>query len=827
MLWRVPREIDLIQRTDCPGAAGVVNRPHDTGRQREPRSIMPHSSSASAAVRRRVRELRRLIRHHDHLYYVEAAPELSDREYDALFRELVDIESDYPALLELDSPTCRVGGAPLQGFETCAHVVPMLSLDNTYSREELTQFHRRVAERLGTADVRYTVEPKIDGVSIAVRYREGVLEQALTRGNGREGDDVTNNLRTIRSIPLRLATERPPRLFEVRGEVFMTKEGFAGLNEHRQARGERPFANARNATAGTLKLLDPAKVARRPLDAVFYGTGQVAGLTIDSQTRLLHLLAAFGLKTSTFCMTADTLAEMLDAVHALAEQRPFFPCDIDGAVIKVNDTGQCKQLGSTARAPSWAIAYKYAAETAVTRLLDITVQVGRTGVLTPVGELEPVHVAGSTIRRATLHNADEVARRDIRIGDTVIVEKAGEVIPAVTEVVYDKRPEGTSPFNMLQHIGHACPSCGGAVVRDSRFVAWRCENLQCPAQTVRRLKHFASRDGLDLTGCGGVVAAKLVETGRIRHPLDLFELTVEKLASLNLGTAPHPRLFGNKNAAKLADACERARNLPLNRWLYALGIPHVGVTTAVEVARHHANMASLAGSKLLRAIVELSELQDEAKQVNPNSRTNPPSSERERRERHARCQQVLAEISARGEILAQAGIVRRVCRTAPASSRCDYASTGSIPTESARSILDFFEVTGQEILKRLDRLGIQPCSQPVTDGADSTQAPLRNAVCVLTGTLSTLSRQEARQRLLRAGARVSSSVSHNTDFLVAGEKAGSKLVRARELGVRILGEDDLRRLLEVSDDRPPGTFTAAASSSSPPGGKPEQLELGI
>ena len=737
-------------------------------------------------------QLRRELQHHNRLYYVEAQPEISDQQYDRLYRQLVELEEQFPELVTADSPTQRVGGEPLEAFVTRAHSVPMLSLQNAFERDDLRKFSERLVRELGHADAVCTVEPKIDGVSISVRYEHGVLVRALTRGNGREGDDVTANVRTIRSIPQRLQADNPPAVFEVRGEVFMAKADFAACNLEREEAGEAPFANARNATAGTLKQLDPRVVARRPLDAIFYAQGEVLGLELGSQQSLIKALRAFGLRASESAVPVSSLDEMWEEVQALGQRRSSFAYDIDGAVIKLDDLGLRELVGYTSKAPSWAIAFKYAAEQATTTLRAVTVQVGRTGVLTPVAELEPVELAGSTISRATLHNQEEIARKDIRVGDTVVIEKAGDVIPAVVSVVQDERPPGTEPFVLQDAVEGKCPACGGGISKDPKYVAWRCGNLQCPAQSMRRVEHFAARDALDIENLGGIVAEKLVERGVIREPLDLFGVELSDLAVLNLGTDDQPRVFGEKNARKLLDAVERSRGYPLSRWLHALGIPNVGQATAHLVASVHRDLADVAQSRVLRDFLRLFEAQEEAKVVNPKSRINAPRTDQERGERTRRVAELSEEVVRIGGELVPLGLVREKKGATSAGLSCEYVMDLGISPDAASSIVCFFEGdVGRGILERLAQLGISPRSEgPEADGNAEADGPFAGKTCVITGTLPGMTREQARDLLRAAGARVADSVSRKTDFVIAGENAGSKQDKALALGVTVLSAEE-------------------------------------
>lgn len=541
-----------------------------------------------AEAQRRIEELRDEIRRHNDLYYVEAKPEISDREYDRLYRELVNLEAAFPDLVTPDSPTQRVGGQPLKEFKSVRHTVPMLSLDNTYSYPELREFDARVRKLLPGENISYVLEPKVDGVSISVRYERGLLTLGATRGDGTTGDDITANIKTIRSVPLRLTPRHKsdlPAVLEVRGEAYMPPAKFAKLNEMRIAAGEEPFANPRNATAGSLKQLDPRVVAQRPLAAVFYGIGETEGVRFETQADVLTMLAALGLPTPYRWWLCANIEEVIRHAEELQELESLLPYEIDGAVVKVNPLALWARLGTTAKAPRYAIAFKYSHEQAQTLLKDITVQVGRTGVLTPVAELEPVFLAGSTIARATLHNEEEIRRKDIRIGDTVIVEKAGEVIPAVVGVVPKKRPPDAQPFDLVKHIHNRCPACGGPIRKDPEFVAWRCENVSCPAQLKRTIQHYASRHAMDIENLGEVLINQLVDRGWVKDAADLYRLTAEQLASLER--------MGPKSAANVVEAIEASKRRDLWRLIHGLGILHVGEGAARKLADHFRSLEAL------------------------------------------------------------------------------------------------------------------------------------------------------------------------------------------------------------------------------------------
>src|SRR2546429_73178 len=716
---------------------------------------------------RNIAQLREEIRKHDRLYYEEAAPTISDHEYDRLYKELADLETQFPDLLTPDSPTLRVGGKPLQAFEQVSHLIPMLSLDNTYSEAEVKNFYAGMQRLLPDEKIPVVIEPKVDGVAVSLIYENGKLRQAATRGDGNVGDNITQNIRTIRSVPERLR-DNAPKLLEVRGEVYMDRKGFEKLNDEREKEGLALFANPRNAAAGSLKQLDPSIVAKRPLGIVLYGTGATEGLDIEVHSEVFPLLKKLGLPTTEWWRVAQSVEEILDAIHELDAIRHKFAYQTDGAVIKVDSFSQRDRLGFTAKSPRWAIAYKYAAERVQTRLNDIVIQVGRTGILTPVAMLEPVFVSGSTVGRATLHNEDEIKRKDIRIGDTVVIEKAGEVIPAVVEVVKSKRPRDSKPFDFSKHIHGKCPVCGGPIRRDPEFVAWRCENLHCPAQTTRRVEFFGARGALDIECVGRFVADKLVERGLVQEPLDLFELNIEQLAKLNLGTDEAPRVFGEKNASKAIQAIERAKTASLSRWLYALAIPDVGKTTASDLARFHETINDVASSQLLREVVSYHGRKSD------KSRDGGTKEIADRLIKSGFAEPSKSKMDKQRRIVTQVGPV------------------------VAQSVLDFFASSaGKKILQRMKQLGIEPKSEKVS-AKHLERLPLAGKTFVLTGTLPSMTRDEASGKIEAVGGHVSSSVSKKTDYVVAGDEAGSKLEKAKKLGVKIIDEKAFRRMLESS-----------------------------
>jgi DNA ligase (NAD+) len=732
----------------------------------------------------RIASLRREIEEHDRRYYVEARPSVSDAEYDALFRELRELEAAHPDWIAPDSPTQRVGGKPSGGFRQVRHAVPMLSLDNLFAKdgaEALRKFVVSVEKAVPGEPLQWLVEPKVDGLAINLRYEDGAFVSGATRGDGETGDEITDNLKTIRAIPLRIKQEG---VVEVRGEVFMTATGFRRVCEEMSAAGEEPWANPRNAAAGSLKLLDPRTVAKRPLSFVAYGLGEVSEDTPNTQHGTLEWLRELGFPTHTWTRLCGSVDEMVAAIEELDGLRDTFGFETDGAVIKLDDRDLRERVGYHSRAPKWAKAWKYAAEQATTKLKAITIQVGRTGVLTPVAELEPVFLRGSTISRATLHNEDEIRRKDIRIGDSVVIEKAGEVIPAVVRVLLDTRPADAKPFDFSEHVGGRCPACGAPIRRDPEFAVWVCENPQCPAQKTRRLEYFARRGALDLEGLGGIVADKLVERALVGEPLDVFTLTLEPLATLNLGTEAEPRVFGEKNARKLLEAVERARTLPLARWLHALAIPEIGEETAHDLARFHDDMDAVAASPLLQDVVVLDGLREELDASNPRARRNKGLSETEKQNLATEHARLLAEANATGRRLIEA----RFAQAAKKKGAADADAVVAVGPVAARAALEWFASdVGQGTLRRLRELGIRPRGQ-LTSAASSVFA---GKTFVLTGTLEHMGRNEAQEKIRALGGNVSSGVSSKTDYVVAGPGAGSKLVDAQKHGVKVIDETTL------------------------------------
>lgn len=749
-------------------------------------------------ITRRAAELRAELDAHNRRYYIEAAPTISDAEYDALFRELEDIERSHPELADPNSPTQRVGGAPLDSFRQVEHLVPMLSIDDVFELKpeavtkgrrkeaELIEFYARLIKNFGSERVQVTVEPKIDGVAVSLVYRDGQLAVAVTRGDGQRGDDITANIRTLRDVPLVLPREIAPRLIEIRGEVFMPNAAFAKLNEGLEASGLPVFVNPRNATAGTLKQLDPKVVASRPLRFLAHGYGAFDGVDWESEHEFHTLLDRLGIPRNQPVIPAGCLEELLAAVEEIDRIRHGLEFGTDGAVVKVVSLADRRSLGTTARAPRWAAAYKFLPEQKETVVRDIVVQVGRTGVLTPVAELEPVFVSGTTVSRATLHNQDEIDRKDVRIGDTVIIEKAGEIIPAVVKVVLEKRPDRAVPYSLVERVGGKCPACGSPISKEEGLVAWRCTNFECPAQAVTRMIHFASRKALDIENLGEAVAIKLVDAGLARAPLDLFELDVDALADLELdparladGSLSKPRRFGREKAQQLVNSLDRAKSLPLRRWLYALGIPQIGESAAKEVSRLYPSLKALmSDSSLLRNIQRKGEIEQylAAYPVNPRKEK---ISELERTRRKTLKEEMAPILDDLKKKLDQ------------------FAVSPELGPVAATKLIEFLNSqAGAHLVDTLDRLGIDPASDNYRPESDDVvnASGLAGKTFVITGTLSR-PRAEVAEMIERAGGKVAGSVSQKTDYLVAGGAAGSKLEKARSLSVTVLDEADLASLL--------------------------------
>ena len=656
---------------------------------------------------RRLEELRELITDHNYHYHVLDAPRISDAQFDQLMRELMDLEALYPELITGDSPSRRVGSNPLTAFAEVEHAFPMLSLDNAFSEEDIAAYYRRLQKSLELEQVALVGEPKIDGLAVSLYYGDGRFSRGATRGDGTRGEDITENLCTIRSLPLRL---REKIRAEVRGEVFMPRDGFERLNVSREQKGLALFANPRNAAAGSLRQLDPAVAAQRPLDFFAYSLVNFAGEGGASQWEILANLKTLGFKVNEYVSLLNGLSDVMRYHQYLGELRSRLPYEIDGVVFKVNELVYQKRVGFTSRAPRWAIAYKFTAEEGITRIRDITLNVGRTGAITPLAELEPLLLSGSVIKRASLHNEDIIREKDVMIGDTVVVHKAGEVIPEIIRVLQEQRSGAERPFTMPER----CPSCCKEVERIPGEAALRCLNPACPAQAVERIIHFASRSGMDISGLGEALAAQLYHSRLVKDVGDLYALTIDQLAGLER--------MGEKSAANLLAALEQSKKNPLHRLLYAMGIRFVGERTARLLATHFVSLRRLAEA----SYEELTVLRDMGPQI-------------------------------------------------------------------AFSLRDFFqrEETGI-IMEKLKAAGVNFQEKR----ADVIQSPLAGNVFVLTGTLQHFSREQARAAIEQRGGKVLTSISKNVDYLIAGEKAGSKLLKAQELGIKVLGEDDLAKLIQ-------------------------------
>ena len=676
------------------------------------------AADVPATAQKRAAQLREAIETHDHNYYVLDAPTASDAEYDALYRELVALEGEYPALVTAESPTQRVGGAPLPEFAPVRHTVPMLSIrtETDTTAAGALQFDARVRRELGLAadapPIEYVAELKFDGLAISLRYEDGRLAVAATRGDGEVGEDVTRNIYTIRPIPRRLRADKPPRVLEIRGEVYMSRKDFERLNERQIAAGQKAFINPRNTAAGAVRQLDPSMTARRPLLFFAYGVGEIAGWSLPkTHAELLDAIEKFGLPVNRdrrVCRGAQALMAFYEDVQ---ERRAALPFEIDGVVYKVNSLALQRELGFVSREPRFAVAHKFPAEEMPTEVVDISVQVGRTGAITPVAKLKPVFVGGVTVTNATLHNEDEVRRKDVRIGDTVIVRRAGDVIPEVVRVVLDRRPKDARAFVMPKK----CPECGSAIDRLPDEAIARCTGgLVCPAQRKQALLHFASRRAFDIEGLGDKLVDQLVDSGIVHTPADIYKLDAAKVAALER--------MAEKSAANVVAAIDKSKHTTLARFIFALGIRHVGETTAKDLASHFGSLDALMNAG----------------------------------------ENALLEVSDVGPVL-------------------------------ARAIADFFaESHNRDVIKALRKAGVTFAEGPPRRAASGAFSGM---TFVLTGTLPSLTRDEASALIEAQGGKVASSVSKKTDFVVAGSEAGSKLERAQALDVKIIDEAGLKKLL--------------------------------
>ena len=671
----------------------------------------------SAKLRKRADNLRNEINRHNVLYHALDAPEIPDAEYDRLLRELRKLETEHPELVTADSPTQRVGSAPVSAFTSVEHRLPMLSLDNAFAEEEVVDFNRRIADRLGLdaeATIDYAAEPKLDGAAVSLLFEDGRLVRAATRGDGSRGEDITHSVRTIDAVPLRLLGGGFPRTLEVRGEVFMPRAGFEAFNENARAKGEKTLVNPRNAAAGSLRQLDPKLAAERPLDIYIYAVGYVEnGSLPERQSEILSRLIEWGFKVCPERAVVQGVRGCLRYYERIGERRSALGYDIDGVVYKVDRIDYQQRLGFVSRAPRWAVAHKFPAQEEMTVVENVEFQVGRTGAVTPVARLKPVFVGGVTVSNATLHNMDELQRKDVRVGDTVIVRRAGDVIPEVVQVVITKRPKRTRKVKMPDR----CPVCGSAVARHEDEAVARCTGgLYCAAQRIEALKHFVSRRAMDVDGLGTKLIEQLVAADRLRTPADIFSLTQDELVALER--------MGEKSANNLLQAIERSKTTTLARFLYALGIREVGEATAAGLAQHYGKLSAI----IAASVDDLVEVNDVG------------------------------------------------------------------PIVAAR-VRDFFaEDHNREVIQRLRESGVDWLeTEPKVPSAEGR---LAGKTFVLTGTLSTMTRNEAKALIQDLGGKVTGSVSKKTDYVVYGEKAGSKLTKAQKLEIEVLNEDEFNALIE-------------------------------
>jgi DNA ligase (NAD+) len=673
--------------------------------------------TASKAAIDELESLQQQIRHHNYRYHVLDDPEVPDAEYDRLMRQLQAIESKYPELITEDSPTQRVGDTPISAFGTVQHQVPMLSLENAFEPDELREFHRRVTDRLeleeGADQLRYAAEPKLDGAAVSLLYENGQLVRGATRGDGTSGEDITHNVRTIDAIPLRLIGEDFPPTLEVRGEVFMPKAGFEAYNKKAEQAGEKTFVNPRNAAAGSLRQLDPKLTAERPLDMYVYSVGRIDGGELpETHSEVIRRLQGWGLKTCPESAVVQGVEGCLAYYEALGTKRDSLPYEIDGVVYKVDNLLQQRELGFVSRAPRWAIAHKFPAQEELTTVEGVEFQVGRTGAVTPVARLKPVFVGGVTVSNATLHNIDELHRKDVRVGDTVTIRRAGDVIPEVVGVIESRRPKGTSAIQLPKQ----CPVCGSAVTRESDEAVARCSGgLYCSAQRAEALKHFVSRKAMDIEGLGSKIIEQLVAADRIKTPADIFQLKKDELAEMER--------MGEKSAENLVNSIEDSRSTTLERFLYALGIREVGEATASALASYFGKLD--------------------------------------------------------------------VIQRATEEELVEVPDVGPIVASRIRSFFD--ESHNRDVIRALREFGVhweesEPQQSPSEGG-------LSGKTFVLTGTLPTMTRDEAKQKIQALGGKVTGSVSKKTSYVVYGDKAGSKLAKAQDLGVETIDEAGLTVLL--------------------------------
>lgn len=662
----------------------------------------------------RAAELRRLLDHHNYKYYVEDKPEISDKEFDQLLKELEELEASHPELVTPDSPTRRVGGQPLDGFKTVTHRIPMLSIGKAFSADELREFDGRVRKALGKQAVQYVVELKIDGVAVSLTYIDGLLTLGATRGSGKAGDDITENLKTVRGVPLRLRTDKPPALFEARGEVYMSKADFARLNEEVAARGEERYANPRNLSSGSLKQLDSRMTAKRRLRLFSYSVGSIEGVALKSHLEALALLREYGFPVNTEIKTFDTMEEVIAYCASWSEKRFDLPYETDGMVIKVNDFEQQRRLGATNKEPRWAVAYKFEAEQAITKIGEIKIEVGKDGTLTPVALFDPpVPLCGTTVSRATLHNAAQIEQKDIRVGDSVIVVKRGEIIPYVEQSLHEAR-KGTEKVFQFPSV---CPACGAVAVREPETPTPRCTNTAaCPAQLQGRLESFAKRERMNIEGLGESLTEQLVQSGLVNTVADLYTLKIEQLLTLER--------MGKKSAQNLLDEIEKSKTRGLSRLLAGLSIYGVGETMSPLLAEQFPSIDAVL-----------------------------------------------------------------------AASKEQFAGIKGFGPKRAESIYNFFHSpAGEKLVNDLRAAGVKLTEEVK---AKPTTGPLVGKTIVVTGTLQNYGRKEIEDAIALHGGKATGSVSKKTDYVVAGDEAGSKLDKARQLGVAVLTEEEFEKLIGV------------------------------
>ncbi len=782
-------------------------------------------------VKDEIEKLREQIRYHDRKYYVDAAPEISDREYDGLLERLKQFEAEHPELVTPDSPTQRVGGEPIEGFVTVEHARRMYSIDNTYERADLMAWHNRVVKGLGLSEgerLSYVAEPKIDGVAVSLRYEDGLLVLGATRGDGQRGDDITQNIRTIRAIPLRLAGKKaPPPVLEVRGEIYMPAAEFARINQRRTKAGEEPLANPRNATAGTLKLHDSRTVAKRQLGFIAHGSGEITDAPFTSYSELLDALRDWGVPTNPLTRVCRSIDEVWQVIEQFDQQRGDLPYGVDGVVVKVDREDQREALGFTSKFPRWCIAYKYAAEQAITKLLKVDWQVGKTGKLTPRATMEPVFLAGTTVQHATLHNLGEILRKDIRLSDTVVIEKAGEIIPQVVSVVTERRDKSVKPIQPPEK----CPECNGDVEAEQdsagKETARYCINPECPAQFRERLIYFAGRNQMDIRGLGEEIIDQLLDAGLVSHFSDLYKLETAQLAALTRTTVKEGKeikvRLGEKNATRIVDSLEDSKKRGLGRVLASLGIRHIGNETARIIASNVHDIDELLSLSLTETRLAVSEA-DDVKQIRLTRKLVDAffaalhSADGFKRideaRRKAQIERSASEVKLFLDLLPDGGSTWRV-KWGKGQGKKDlilknFETLDDLWNAQVDDLVDVFvedvigrslyeflhSESGRAAIESLRAAGVAMTSEsrPTT----GVHGPLANKVIVVTGKLERYGSREEVHDLIRAnGGRPATSVTTKTDFLLAGESGGNKIDKARKFGIPVINEDEFEALLGI------------------------------